>query len=232
MEKNRIRVLIADDQRLFADGLRVVIESRAPQFEVVGIAANGVEAVKMADSLVPEVVLMDVRMPDMDGVVATRIIHERHPDMKILILTTFDDDEYVKFSMLNGAIGYLLKNRPAEELIDSVRALAKGILQIDPAISDKLLKPGRTQGSEDFNHRLTELTRREREILDLLVQAKRIVNIAEELGIAEQTVRNHISNIYMKLDIHDRLEIVNYVNQIKYFLDHTRSGDSKTKPGL
>ena len=217
--KDYIGVLIADDQQLFADGLKVVIESRAPQFKVIGIAGNGKQAVAMVGQLRPDVVLMDVRMPEMDGVAATRIIHEKYPGIKILILTTFDDDEYVEFSLQNGAIGYLLKNRPAEELIDSIKALAKGIIQIDPAVSRKFLDAGKNRNSEDFNQRLCSLTKREREILNLLVQARRIVNIAEELSIAEQTVRNHISSIYFKLNIHDRLEIINYVNQIKYFLD-------------
>lgn len=221
--EERIRVLIADDQKLFADGLRVVIESRAPQFEVVGIAANGKEAVSMTRDVHPDVILMDVRMPEMDGVVATKLIHEKYPDIKILILTTFDDDEYVTYSLRNGAIGYLLKNRPAEELMDSLRALAKGIYQIDPAVSAKFFSGETTHRVEadEFNRRLHSLTGREQEILALMIKAKRIVNIADDLNIAEQTVRNHISNIYSKLDIHDRLEIVNYINHIKYFLEQT-----------
>jgi DNA-binding NarL/FixJ family response regulator len=223
-ENVKVRVMIADDQQLFAEGLRVVIESRAPRFEVVGIAQNGKIAVSMARDLKPDVILMDVRMPEMDGVVATRLIHEKYPEIKILILTTFDDDEYVKFSLRNGAIGYLLKNRPAEELVESIKALARGIIQIDPAVSAKFFDAGRSQDSDsdDFNRRLNTLTGRERGILEQLVQAKRIVNIASDLEIAEQTVRNHISSIYFKLDIHDRLEIINYVNQIRYFLDKTR----------
>lgn len=223
-ENEVVRVMIADDQQLFAEGLRVVIESRAPRFKVVGIARNGKEAVSMSRELKPDVILMDVRMPEMDGVVATRIIHEKSPDIKILILTTFDDDEYVKFSLRNGAIGYLLKNRPAEELVESIKALARGIIQIDPAVSARFFDSGKSNdsNSDDFSRRLNSLTHRERDILDQLVQAKRIVNIAHELDIAEQTVRNHISSIYFKLDIHDRLEIINYVNQIRYFLDKTR----------
>lgn len=221
--EERIRVLIADDQQLFADGLRVVIESRAPQFEVVGIAANGKEAIALTRDLQPDVILMDVRMPEMDGVVATGHIHEKYPDIKILILTTFDDDEYVTYSLRNGAIGYLLKNRPAEELVDSLRALAKGIYQIDPAVSAKFLSTESSHkvDAEEFNRRLQSLTAREQEILSLMVKAKRIINIADELNIAEQTVRNHISNIYSKLDIHDRLEIVNYINHIRYFLEQS-----------
>lgn len=217
----RMSILIADDQRLFADGLRVVIESREPGFEVVGVAANGREAVEMAGELRPHIVLMDVRMPEMDGVMATKLIHERYPEIKVLILTTFDDDEYVTYSLRNGAVGYLLKNRPAEELVDSIRALGKGIVQIDQAISAKLLDSQRDTrtNTDEFYQRLHTLTARERDILGHLVKAKRIVRIADELSIAEQTVRNHISNIYTKLQIHDRLEIVNYVNTIRYFLE-------------
>ena len=114
----KTKILIVDDQRLFADGLRVVIESRAPQFEVTGIAENGKLALAAVRDTRPDIILMDVRMPEMDGVEATRLIHERYPEIKILILTTFSDDEYVTHSLQNGAIGYLLKNRPAEELID------------------------------------------------------------------------------------------------------------------
>ncbi len=221
--KKKLRVLIVDDQQLFADGLRVVIESRAPQIKVVGIANNGLQAISLTHRLKPDVILMDVRMPEMDGVVATRTIHNKYPEIKILILTTFDDDEYVHHSLKNGAIGYLLKSRPAEELVDSIQALAKGIIQIDSAVSAKLLdrSSSSTKGiNEDFYQRLTTLTGRECEILRQMVLAKRIVNIAEELHIAEQTVRNHISNIYFKLNIHDRLEIINYINQIQYFLNH------------
>ena len=218
----KIKVLIVDDQQLFADGLRVVIESRAPHLKVVGIANNGIQAISMTQKMLPDVILMDVRMPEMDGVVATKIIHRKYPKIKILILTTFADDEYVRHSLKNGAIGYLLKNRPAEELINSIQALAKGIIQIDSAVSAKILDASdsvTTSRGDDFNQRLRTLTNRECEILKLLVMAKRIVNISEELHIAEQTVRNHISNIYFKLNIHDRLEIINYINQIQYFLN-------------
>jgi DNA-binding NarL/FixJ family response regulator len=218
----RLRILIADDQRLFADGLRVVIESRAPEFEVVGIAENGKEAIAKAERKRPDIVLMDVRMPEMDGVEATRRVHEKLPDVKILILTTFSDDEYVFNSLKHGAVGYLLKNRPAEELVESIRALGRGIVQIDAEVSAKILQAqdNRTKASSEFSARLHTLSPREQEILALMADAHRIVSIAKRLGIAEQTVRNHVSNIYSKLDIHDRLEIVNYVSEIREFFRH------------
>jgi DNA-binding NarL/FixJ family response regulator len=219
----KIRVLIADDQRLFAEGLRVVIESRAPELEVVAIAENGREACAMVALHRPDVVLLDVRMPVMDGVEATRIIHRERPEARILILTTFDEDEYVTESMKNGAVGYLLKNRKPEELIDSIRALNKGILQIDSAVSGRFLGEPRDSRIEsgEFADDLRTLTARERDILKSLVDAKRIVQIGKDLGIAEQTVRNHVSNIYSKLNIHNRVEIVRYISQIKDFLKHS-----------
>jgi DNA-binding NarL/FixJ family response regulator len=169
---------------------------------------------------------MDVRMPDMDGVEATRIIHASHPEIKILILTTFSDDEYVENSLRHGAVGYLLKNRPAEELIDSIRALGSGILQIDQAVSARILKTEQKRQSDttEFRARLQTLSPRERQVLGLMVKARRIAAIAAELGIAEQTVRNHISNLYSKLAIHDRLEIVNYINPIRDYLRESEEG--------
>jgi DNA-binding NarL/FixJ family response regulator len=219
----RTRLLIADDQRLFAEGLRFVIESRAKDLEVVDLAENGRDAVEKVRQHRPDVVLMDVRMPVMDGVEATRILHDRYPEIKILILTTFDDDEYVKFSMHHGAVGYLLKNRPPEQLIDSIRALRGGTVQIDPVIAAKVFvqQPGRGPADgEDFTARLRTLTTREREVLRLLVEAKGVVQIARALGIAEQTVRNHTASIYSKLGMHNRIEIVRFIGQIRFFLEH------------
>ncbi len=224
--QNKIRILIVDDQQLFADGLQVVIESRAPQFEVIGIANNGIQAIDIVNNYKPNIVLMDVRMPEMDGVEATKLIHKKYPEIKILILTTFTDDEYVKQSLKYGAVGYLLKNRPAGELVNSIKALSTGIMQIDPAVVDSILnmeKDNQTADSE-FTARLHTLSPREREILSLMAGAKRIAGISRELDIAEQTVRNHISNIYFKLNIHDRLEIVNYIDLIRNYLqDKTKN---------
>jgi DNA-binding NarL/FixJ family response regulator len=213
--------MIADDQRLFADGLRVVIESRFPSFRVVGIATNGRQAVSMVDDLKPDIILMDVRMPELDGVQATRLIRDKHPDAKILILTTFSDDEYVTQSLEYGAVGYLLKNRSADDVVEAIHALsAAGILQIDPAVSKHLFtkKRERTANDEEFLARMRALSEREQQVLDHMASGKRIAEIAQDLSIAEQTVRNHISNVYFKLHVHDRLEILRYVGLIKEFL--------------
>lgn len=216
----KTRLLIVDDQQIYAEGLKYVIESRTDDFKIVGIAANGREALEKSQELMPDIILMDVRMPVVDGVEATRLILEKYPDMKILILTTFDDDEYVRFTMEHGAVGYLLKNKPPEELIDSLRALNSGILQIDPAVSGKLFQQTKKKaGSDEIMLHLRTLTNREREVIRLLVEARSISAISKELQIAEQTVRNHISNIYFKLGIHDKIEIIRYINQIRYFLE-------------
>ncbi len=215
--------MIADDQRLFAEGLRTVIESRAPELQIVGIAENGREACALVDRHEPDVALLDVRMPVMDGVEATRIIHAKHPAVKILILTTFDDDEYVTYSLQNGAEGYLLKSRRPAELIAAIRALTQGIVQIDSAVSGRLLAGSRDEpaNAAAFDGDLRTLTQREREILRGLVNARSIVEIAQQLGIAEQTVRNHTSNIYSKLHIHNRVEVVRHIGQIRYFLERS-----------
>lgn len=223
MTEGTIRILIADDQALFAEGLRTIIESRAPDMEVVCLVQNGEEAVEMAEIAKPDIILMDVRMPVKDGVEATKEIHSRDKQIKIVMLTTFDDDEYVKLSLSNGAIGYLLKNRPPEELIASIRAVKGGILQIDPAVSESLIHEIHTQALHDddvFLKYLNSLTRRERDVLKLLVDANTNKQIANAMDIAEQTVRNYISNIYSKLYVENRIEIVKHMDQILFFLNH------------
>lgn len=227
-QRKRTKILIVDDQAIFAEGLKYVIESRTDDFEVLDIAANGREAIDKLAAVVPDIILMDVRMPVMDGVKATEVIHRSYPAIKILILTTFEDDEYVQRSMSVGAAGYLIKNRPPEELIDSIRALERGIIQVDPAISDKLFRSARLHAQdEQIMQGLRALTERERQVLRLLVEARKITQIARELGIADQTVRNHIGNIYSKLGIHNQIEIVRYVTQIRSFLESTVPFDDR-----
>ena len=212
--------MIADDQLLFAEGLKYVLESRADDIEVIGIVADGQEAVEAVDADPPDIVLMDVRMPKMDGVEATRRIREAHRDVKVLMLTTFDDDEYVHDSMRNGAIGYLLKNRPPMELIVAIRAVQRGIVQIDPAISAALFAEGSTTERPDDNleMKLQTFTRREIDVLRLLVQALGNKQIANQLFVAEQTVRNHVSVIYAKLNLENRMQILQHADDIKAYL--------------
>jgi DNA-binding NarL/FixJ family response regulator len=218
-----MRVLIADDQVLFAEGLKTILAARAPDIEVIGIAVNGAEAVAAVKADQPDIVLMDVRMPVMDGVEATREIHALYPRVCIVMLTTFDDDEYVKLSLAHGAIGYLLKNRPPAELIASIRAVRGGILQIDPAVSKALIRDVREHGmgDDEFMRNLNALTPRERDVLRLLAEACDTRQIMDRMGVAEQTVRNYISTIYSKLGIVNRIEIMKHMDKIRFYLEHS-----------
>jgi DNA-binding NarL/FixJ family response regulator len=182
---------------------------------VVGVASDGHEAVAMADSLLPAIILMDVRMPRMDGVKATEIIHERHPEIRIVMLTTFDDDEYVFHALRHGAVGYLLKNIPPAELFASIRAVKEGSVLVVPSVAEKLLRvqenppPSKLpQRLEELRLRVESLTPREQEILRLISQAYDNREIAQKLCIAEQTAKNYISVIYSKLDVTKRMQLM------------------------
>jgi DNA-binding NarL/FixJ family response regulator len=225
---SRIKVLIADDQELFASGIEIMLKGPGKDdLSVVGIAANGREAVTMTARYRPDVVLMDVRMPEMDGVKATQIIHEKHPDAKILILTTFDDDRYVLDALNNGALGYILKNVSPEELIMSIKAVYNGSFLVSPSVGYRLVRQAeeRTHAIEEseakyqgqLNYlmsRFESLTTREAEIVHLLMLDFDNYEIAERLYLAEQTVKNRISSIYAKLGVTDRIHAKRYVNDI------------------
>jgi DNA-binding NarL/FixJ family response regulator len=211
-----IRVLLADDQVLFVETLQTVIEMRSSDIEIVGIAYNGLEAVEKAFLLKPDIILMDVRMPEMDGVQAAVKIHKEHPGIRIMMLTTFDDDAYVHDALAGGAVGYLLKNMPSEDLMYSIRAVNNGILQISPAVAAQLVRgtesphsdaPGSASENreEPVHYNIDELSRREREVLYLMSRGYDNPAIAARLFIADQTVKNHISRIYHKLNLHDRM---------------------------
>lgn len=211
-----IRLLLVDDQRVFVEGLKFVLEARASDMSVVGMASDGREAVSLAAATRPDIILMDVRMPVMNGVDATKAILEQNPKQKIVMFTTFDDDEYVKAAIRCGAIGYLLKNRPPMELINSLRAVNDGIIQIDPMVAEKLLH---TESRDDatsaaVEEALQSLTDRERQVLHLIAQALDNRQIADHLNVAEQTARNYVSNIYAKLGTSHRMEIVRILSRL------------------
>jgi DNA-binding NarL/FixJ family response regulator len=224
-----IKVLLVDDQVLFVASLKTVLETRAEDFEVIGVALNGREAVRLVMENPPDIILMDVRMPDMDGVEATRIIHESYPDIHVLMLTTFDDDEYVVEALNHGASGYVLKDIPPEDLIVSLRAVCKGSIIISPQVANKLLRlregePRAEEGPEQKvrstadNSFLRYLSKREIEILRLVGAGSDNAHIARKLSIAEQTVKNHVSVIYSKLHIHNRMQAMKLANSLKdYF---------------
>ncbi|OQY33465.1 MAG: DNA-binding response regulator [Spirochaetaceae bacterium 4572_59] len=210
-----IRVLLVDDQVLFVETLKTVIEIRSDDIEIVGLAYNGKEAIEKAENLQPDIILMDVRMPELDGVQAAIRIHKKQPDIRIMMLTTFDDDDYVHDALAGGAVGYLLKNMPSSDLMNSIRAVNNGILQISPAVASQLVKKKDSLPEEEstlartneeiINYDIEKLSRREREILYLMSRGYDNSAIGVKLFIADQTVKNHISRIYHKLKIHDRM---------------------------
>ena len=210
-----IAIVLADDQQLFAEGLKTVLENDADEIKVIGIANNGIEALRLVQQRKPDVVLMDVRMPVLDGVEATRRLRQKYPDLKIVMLTTFDDDEYVGKALQYGAMGYLLKTIAPLELIASIRAIQKGAVLMDPAIAKKLVEKafniddksvlGVSRHSESMRNLFT-LSKRETEILRLIAKGLGNKQICEQLCIADSTVRNHVTTIYSKLAVHDRYE--------------------------
>jgi DNA-binding NarL/FixJ family response regulator len=219
---DHIRVLIADDQSLFLESLSTFLHNYAEDIEVVGLAKNGAEALEKASELRPDIVLMDVHMPVMDGVEATRRLVESLPGVKILILSTYDEDEYVRKALGFGASGYLLKDISPTELIASIRALKSGAVQISPQIVAKLMQsllaeePSKVRKIAEELEWFESLTRREREIFTLISTGYDNAQISASLHIAEHTVRNHVSMIYSKLGVQDRFEIIQLANKIRY----------------
>ena len=203
-----IRILIVDDHPLFRDGLRALLES-VPDLQVMGEATTGNEVIALATSLQPDVILMDIKMPGMNGIEATRRILHTSPHIRILILTMFEDDESVFAAVRAGARGYLLKGAVQEETLRAIRAVASGEAIFGPAIAERLLhyfatsRPTTKSGPAQF---FPELTDREYEILTLLAQRKSNAEIATRLVLSPKTVRNHVSNILSKLQVADRTE--------------------------
>ena len=206
-------VLLADDQELMRMAFRMVMDTQ-PDIEIVGEAANGREAVDAARRLAPDVVLMDVRMPEMDGVQATREIIEAQSSTRVIILTTFDLDEYVYAALRAGASGFLLKDTPPADLLSGIRAVASGDAVVAPKVTRRLLDnyaqrlpaPGRPdQGQQE---RLELLTGREREVLIEVARSLSNAEIAARLVLSEATVKSHVGRILSKLELRDRVQIV------------------------
>ncbi len=222
MPEPKIRLLLVDDQKLFVESLKYVVEARAPDIEVVGVAEDGEEAVRLVERLAPDVVMMDVRMPGMDGVEATRRIRARWPAVSIVMLTTFKDDEYVRFAMKYGAAGYLLKNIPPSELIGAVRAVRRGRRPIAPSVAEVLRQERGSEGSLAAHEQLLQtLSPREKEVLHLIVQACDNRQIAERLSVAEQTARNYVSAVYAKLGVTSRMQLLRMMSEIQFILNHS-----------
>jgi DNA-binding NarL/FixJ family response regulator len=200
-----IRILIADDHHLFREGVMALLAA-LPAVEVVAEAADGDEAVMKTLSLVPDVVLMDIKMPGLGGLEATRRILQKQPQLGILILTMFDDDEQVFAAMRAGARGYLLKSTDPTELARAIEAVAAGEALFSPIIAKRLLGYFADLKPATLSHVFPELTEREREILDLIAQGLGYAVIARRLGISQKTVRNHASVIFDKLQVAGRAE--------------------------
>ncbi|MBD2211854.1 response regulator transcription factor [Nostoc linckia FACHB-104] len=219
-----IKVLLVDDQNLIRQGLRALLELET-DLEIVGEAENGAIALNLIAELQPNVVLMDIRMPIMDGVAATREIQKSFSGIKVLVLTTFDDDEYVKAALQNGAMGYLLKDTPSEELAFAIRAVHKGYTQLGPGIVKKLLTQFPTlepTPPPEIPPSLAELTPREKEVLRLIAQGASNREIAQQLYISEGTVKNHVTNMLNRLNLRDRTQAAIFANT---FLAYLNDGD-------
>ena len=203
----KMRLLIADDQVLFAESLQYVLKGISENIELVGIATDGEMAIDMAESMRPDVILMDVRMPRIDGVEATKLIHRSLPEIKIVMLTTFDDDEYVHFAVKHGAVGYLLKNMTPEELVLSLQAVMRGTTLFAKAVTEKLVRSqeGELSAQDDI---MEGLTPRERDVLNLVMRLMNNRQIADALGISKRTVRNYVHSLYDAFDVGDRMELI------------------------
>ena len=206
---NMISILLADDQSLFREGLHTLLSAQS-DFQVVGEAANGEEALQLAATLHPHVVLMDLRMPVLDGVSATRALHASRPECRVIVLTTFDDDENVFDGLRAGAVGYLLKDTPSERLFEAIRAAARGESFLQPSIAAKVVAEFARMSNlppRRADPPLREpLSDREWEILRLVAQGASNKEIAAALVLAEGTVKNHITNILAKLGVGDRTQ--------------------------
>ncbi len=216
-----IQILLADDQPLFRQGLASLL-SLEDDIDVVGEANHGKEAIALTTALQPDIVLMDVRMPVCDGVKATTEIHARYPWIRILVLTTFDDDEYVFQSLQAGALGYLLKSTPAQEVAIAIRNLHRGYSQLGPTIAPKVFShlqpnPDRRISNREQARIQTQFNPRELDILKLLGQGKSNREIAEALHLTEGTIKNHLTHIFCQLEVRDRTQAALWSH--RYLLD-------------
>jgi DNA-binding NarL/FixJ family response regulator len=206
----RVRVLLVDDQLLFREGLATLLSVRS-EVEVVGEAANGLEALERVATLKPHVVLMDLRMPVLNGVEATRRLRAAHPDVRVVALTTFDDDEDVFEALRAGALGYLLKDVSADKLIEAIRAAARGESFLQPSVAAKVVNEytrlAETQTPTPITEApVEELSEREVQVLRLLASGASNKEIAVALNLAKGTVKNHVTNVLGKLGVRDRTQ--------------------------
>ena len=209
--KSPIRLLLADDEDIIRYGLTAILQCETA-IEVVGEACNGQDAVEQAQQLKPDIVLMDIGMPLMDGVTATGRICQTLPDVKVLILTTSTDDHHLHDAIQQGASGYLLKNIPPEDFIHIIQSTYKGYMQFDPAMGQKLHQQLKSPHSANPVNELKGVTPREREVLTLIAAGANNREISQTLHIAEKTVKNHVSNILNRVGLRNRTQLAIWVN--------------------
>ena len=204
-EHEIVRLLICDDQAIVCEGLRAIL-APVSQIEIVGVANNGLEAVDLTRSTHPDLVLMDLKMPKMNGIQATKAIREQFPDVRVLVLTTYDADEWVIDAIRNGASGYLLKDTPQEQLVTAILDTAEGRVHIDPQVAGIVLDQVVHQSASGVvdQKSISQLSEREREVLRCLATGLNNTEIAQSLFLSEGTVKNYVSAIFSKLNVTDR----------------------------
>jgi DNA-binding NarL/FixJ family response regulator len=211
-----IRLLLVDDQSLICQGLKAMLEPE-PDLQVVGTADNGETAIERVAALQPNLVLMDVRMPVMDGRAATRIITQQFPDIKVLVLSTFDDDQYIADAIRAGAKGYLLKDMPYEELGQAIRFVHRGYTQMGPGLLEKLMasvSDSKAIEPKPVLPELSSLTEREQEVLHLVGTGATNREIAQQLYLAEGTVKTYVTHILNRLRLRNRAQLAIYANSV------------------
>ena len=204
-----IRVLLVDDQYLIREGIASLLELE-DSVDVVGTAANGKEAVAQALKLSPDIILMDIRMPELNGVEATAQIRQRVPSCQVIMLTTFDDEEFIVQSLLAGACGYLMKDTAPQDLVRAVHSAHAGLYQLAPEVAGKLVGSLQSQAAAKAPKPDPSLTPREVEVLGLLAKGASNKEIAKAFDVSEGTVKNHVSNILMRLELRDRTQAAVY----------------------
>jgi DNA-binding NarL/FixJ family response regulator len=212
MEMSKIKVLVADDHPVFLEGLCTVLTLTGPEIELVGHVQDGKEALEQARILKPDVVLLDIKMPVMGGVEAAQIIKNEMPKTKIIMLTTFDDKDLILAALKAGTNGYILKDAPVPQIIESIRSVYHGNILISPKVAEKISTTNTEQNGNELETeceaKLKEFTVREKEIIRLMVVGNENWQIARELCISEKTVRNYVSQIYDILGVHNRTQAV------------------------
>jgi len=203
----KIRILLADNHAMFREGLRAILDKQSDMM-VVGEAEDGVEATKKASELAPDIILMDINMPVRGGVEATRLIVAQNPQVGIIILTMYEENEHVLEAIKAGARGYILKSARATELIETIRTVYRGGAVLDPAVTNTLLEQLRHLANDSQEENPIDLSKREAKILHLVAQGRSNREIADLLSLSEQTIKNRLSVIYLKLKVNNRTEAV------------------------